>query len=362
MAFPSFSAGDESWTVACDGQGLMIRGNVRRSGSTTVEQVNSLIPLAAVSSFHMTRDAGAAKVTLRIWDGPDQSFGVVHGGSTQIIGGLQALAAEVARMNATWPLSTSRAAFARQQVPAGYLRDSSLLGKQGKEEFWSPLSELPWTWANAWQKSGHSSTWPLAAIPAPLGLIVLTADAVVVVQEDASFAEIPYSALDVPRVITRQTSVASHATLEVLPDLGLEVQAIGQEPIALLGLTGQQVQPAYRYLLARWAENYTSRFDNPVDAAVAAAEALNEGALSAVEYAMVLDAIVAQASNVALSREYPPREREYLRAEPRPAAAPPRPAATTHAAGPRPTRQGVNPRQVAAGAAAGATLWSFFSD
>lgn len=340
----------------------MIRGSVRRSGAASGEQVNSLIPLAAISSLNLSRDAGAAKVTLRVWDGAEQSFGVVHGGSAEIIGGLQALAAEVARINATWPMSTSRAAYARQQVPAGYLRDSILLGKQGSEEFWSPLSELPWTWADTWRKSGHSTTWPLAAIPTPLGLLVLTSDSVVIVREDASFTEIPYSELEVPRVITRQASVALHETLDVTPELGLEVQAIGEASIVLFGMTGQELQPAYRYLLARWAENFASRFENPVDGAVAAADALNEGGLSAVEYAMVLDAIVAQASNVALSREYPPREREYLRAEPRAVAAPARPAATALAAGPQPTRQGVNPRQVAAGAAAGAALWSLFSD
>ena len=34
----------------------------------------------------------------------------------------------------TWPLSCSRAAFARQQVPVGYRRNSILLGKQGPRD------------------------------------------------------------------------------------------------------------------------------------------------------------------------------------------------------------------------------------
>lgn len=355
--------------MACDGQALMVRGSARHARlNHNVEQINSMIPLSCMTSAVLTRESGAARLTFRVWDGDEYYIGVDHGGSSDVIAGLQALVAEVARINWSWPMSGSRAAAARSQVPVGYLRDAYLLGPQGKEEFWSPLAELPWSsGAQLWLRSSLAGVWPLAALMANWNgssvLAALVDGAVVLLDSEGQVTSLAFEDLEAPEITLGQAPTPIHTSLEAEFALGLTIRLRNPEDITLFGLAKEKVQPMFRYLLARWAENYAARFDNPVDATVEAARALEAGEMPPVAYASVVDAVIAKVSDVPLSRDFPPRERDYLRPTPAPARPASRPAPTDvpHAAAPAANR-GVNARQVAAGAAGGAMLWSLFAE
>lgn len=363
-SFPAFSAGKETWTVACDGQALMVRGTTRHARTFNAQQINSLIPLTCMTSAALSRDSGVDRLTFRVWDGDEYYIGVDHGGSSEVVAGLQALVAEVARINASWPMNSSRAAAARSQAPVGYLRDAYLLGPQGMEEFWSPLAELSWTWgAEPWQRSPLAGVWPLAAMMATWNasavLVAVVENALVLLSPDGQVNSLAFEDLKAPELTLGRTPTPTLVgPLGEIP-LGLTIRWL-QESITLFDLPTEHLQPLFRYLLARWAENYAAQFDNPVDATVEAARTLEAGEMPPVAYASVLDAIIAKASDVPLSRNYPPRERDYLRPAPTPAHPANRPAAAPRATAP-PPRQGVNTRQVAAGAVAGAALWNLFS-
>ena len=364
-SFPAFSAGKQTWTVACDGQALMVRGTTRHARTFNAQQINSLIPLTCMTSATLSRDSGVDRLTFRVWDGDEYYIGVDHGGSSEVAAGLQALVAEVARINASWPMNSARAAAARSQAPVGYLRDAYLLGPQGKEEFWSPLAEVSWSLgAEPWQRSPLAGVWPLAAMTATWNasavLVAVVDHALVLLAEDGQATSLAFDDLAAPEIsLARAPTPTVGGPLGEIP-LGITIRWL-QEGITLFDLPKEHIQPLFRYLLARWAENYAARFDNPVDATVEAARELEMGEMPPVAYASALDAIIAKASDVPLSRAYPPRERDYLRPTPAPARPASRPAPTPRAAAPT-ARQGVNARQVAAGAAGGAALWSLFTE
>lgn len=365
--FPVFSVGDEAWTVACDGHVLMVKGMARRTKSQVSESVNSLIPLLALTSATIRRDGNAARLTLRVWDGEEVDVGVIHGGATDVIAGLQAMVTEVARTNVSWPMSSTRAAAARLHLPPGYLRDSTLLGPRGKEEFWSPLSEIPLgLGAEPWQRSRLAGVWPRVAIQATRDsspvLVALTDDALVLLDREGEVTQLEFAVLGLPEIRPRQPVAATHESLDSTSELGLLVTAPEVGDLLLLGIPTTALQSLYRFLLMRWAETYVTANGSAINATVEASRALNADEIPAVAYAAVLDAAIAASSGVPLSRDFPPRERDYLK----PTAAPsPRPIHnSTSTARPTPSAQrpGVNPRQVAAGAAAGAAIWSLFTE
>jgi len=365
-SFPAFTAGDGTWLVECNGTALSVRGVAKHARTGRKEKIDSLIPLHCLTAVKLSRQSGQGYLTIRIWDGEEYDIGIEHGGAQNVIEGLQALVVEVARINVSWPMSGSRAAFARSQAPVGYLRDAYLLGAQGREEFLSPLADIPGSLgAHLWQRSALARVWPSAAITATRGgasvLLALTEDALVVVDSDAQVTSADFTDLMPPEILLDDGATLSPNSLEVA--LGLRVQSVGREAIELLNLPRDQIHHFFRYLLARWAENYAARFDNPVDATIEAAREMEAGDMPPTAYASVLDAIIAKASDVPLSHEFPPRERDYLR--PAPASTRPATGSATPAAirsGVPAPRQGVNPRQVAAGAAAGAALWSLFTE
>jgi hypothetical protein len=114
----------------------------------------------------------------------------------------------------------------------------------------------------------------------------------------------------------------------------------------------------------RWAEVEVLLAANSVDLLTQAASDLDDGSMSPVAYAALVDATMANASGTELSREFPPRERDYLRKATNASSAPTRPpmAGARPAGSTQQPQSGVNARQVAAGAAAGAALWNLFSD
>jgi hypothetical protein len=364
--FPAFTAGDGSWTVACDGSALIIKGMTRHVRSDRAEQVNSLIPLASLTHAALIRQAArAAKLTIRVWDGEDYAIGVIHDDSPEVIAGLQAFVAEVSRTNASWPMSTSRAAAARAQIPPGYLRDACFLGRYGKEEFWSPLSDLPWIWASRWTLSPLSQRWPKAALATRSDdgevLLALLENSVVVMDAAAQIVEIPFTQLQMPQIVLGDSPPASPEALENMHSLGLRLTSAEGAEVGIMGVAGVEVQPIFRFLLMRWAESEASRAASPTDIIAVAATDMADGRMPAVAYAALVDAVVAGVSGISLSIAYPPRERDYLRRETPTQLASARQPLTAQTPGQTPPRTGVNPRQVAAGAAAGAALWNLFS-
>jgi len=365
--FPAFSAGDNAWTVACDGQVLMVKGMARQVRSPGALAVNSCVPLLALTHAHLERLGQDAKLTIRVWDGESHYIGVIHGGSPEVIGGLQGIVREVARINASWPLSSARAAAARSAIPPGYLRDEFLVGPQGKEEFWSPLSDFPWMWVEQWRESAVANRWPLAGagvIDAQGSkVLLLLEDSIVGMNRDTQVTVIPFDDLQLPEIIVGDAPPPSHDTLDRTGSLGVRITSTRGDEFNMVDVSGvDRLSSLFRYVLMRWAEKEALLVANPADAIAAAASELAEGRLPAVAYAALVDAMVAHASGVSLSREYPPRERDYLR---RPAAAQPtqtrQAPATTRPSASAPSRSGINTRQVAAGAVAGATIWNLFS-
>lgn len=360
--FPAFKAGDGTWIVASDGQCLMVKGLVRRAGSQTQNSVYSLIPILALASADASRGAGGVLLNVRVWDGEEHTIGV-EGASRQDVAGIQALVALVQRNNTAWPLSASRAAAARRQLSVGYLRDRSLLGPQGLEEFWSPLAELPWEWPNLWRQSDCASKWPLAAVqthcPEP-AIACLLEDALVILNEEGELKQLPFSALHCPHLVTGQAPEASIENVHRVAPCSLIVGTSEVPDIELSGFPREALQPFFRFILARWAEAKAAQGQDSLLAIGEAADQLDAGNLEAEAYAVLVDAIVARASGVSLFQGYPPRERDYLRPvpQPKPAARPTPPQVAAPAATPQ--RSGINARQVAAGATAGAALWSLF--
>lgn len=365
--FPAFSAGDNVWTVACDGQVLIVKGMARQVRSGGTQAVNSCVPLLALTDAHVERLGQDAKLTIRVWDGESYYMGVTHGGSPEIIGGLQGIVSEVARINASWPLSSARAAGARSTIPPGHLRDEFLLGPHGKEEFWTPLSELAWMWAEQWRESAVANRWPLAGAGVMNAqkskVLLLLEDSIVGMNRDSHVTVIPFEDLQLPEIIVGEAPPPSHDTLERTSSLGVRITSTRGDEFSMVDVSSvDRLSPLFRYVLMRWAEKEASAVANPTAAIVAAASELAEGHLPAVAYAALVDAIVARASGVSLSREYPPRERDYRS---RPAVAQPaqtrQAPATTRPAASGASRSGINTRQVASGAVAGATIWNHFS-
>jgi hypothetical protein len=364
-AAPVSKVNDDSQIVARAGRELKIKGKARHVQSGTRIAVDSLVPVSALTHAALTRQAAdTAAVTLRVWDGESYAIDVRHNRSSEVITGLQSVVAEVAVTNATWPMSAARAMAARTQCSPGFLRDSFLLGQQGKDEFWSPLSELASTWAQRWAKSKIGSRWPIAAVDAQAILLLLLDDSIVALDKSAYATAIPFEQMAMPEVIVSGMPAPEHASLETAPSLMLRIGSTTGTEINAVNVSVTDLQPLFRFLIMRWAETQILTTASLPDLLASSASDLADGRLTAVAYAALVDAAVASASGISLSREFPPRERDYLRQTPTTQTG----SARQSSAAARPTgpaqqsRSGVNPRQVAAGAAAGAALWSFFSD
>ncbi len=361
--FPGFKIGGDDWIVASDGNGLMVKGSIRSTANNQLHSINSLSPLMAVSSAKASCEGSNAWLSVRVWDGDEFVIGI-DTPDEQVVRGLQAVATSVKKSNAAWPLSSARAATARLQGPVGYLRDSYLLGPQGKEEFWSALAEVPWTWANLWRQSSFAAFWPLACIGGTyLGAKVLVSiipGSLVVLREDGEAEEVIFAAMACPELVTGEAPRPILESVSAFAECGLRLSSTGRPDLLLWGLSHDQIGPLYRFLLFRWAENRANVEKGVSEAIQEAAAELEAGEITAPAYAVLIDALVAKASGVELSQAFPPWERDYLR--PAPSVKPtaptmPRPAAPPQA---RTSRPGASTRQVAAGAAAGAALWSMF--
>lgn len=364
--FPSFKVGDEAWTVACDGKVLLLRGSANMTKGGQRYPMDSLVPVQAISSLRLTiAEGGAASVHMRVWDGEEFSFGVVHGGAQDAVTGLIALHSAVRMVNASWPLSSARASAAKANVSPGYMRDQFMLGLQGIEEFWSTLSELPWEFANQWREAGLGALWPVAAAKADVDthhtLVALFPDRLVYIDDARSAQEVPFGRLAEPKLYVAATVGSAHDWIGKQTALGIHLKGLdGLELRVALG-DDQEVQPYFRFILFRWAESLVASDRSPVSALERASDALARGEMEPQAFAAVVDAVIAAESGVALSAAFPPLERSYLRPPERPATPRPGPPPTS-ALPSQVKRSGPSARQVAAGAAAGAALWSLFTE
>jgi hypothetical protein len=202
------------------------------------------------------------------------------------------------------------------------------------------------------------------AVAADAILLVLLDDSVVALDESAYATVIPFKELAVPEVVVSGTPTPDHVSLDKAPSLTLRIRSTTGSEINAMNLPVTHLQPLFRFLIMRWAEEQLLTTASLPDLLASSASDLAGGRLTAVAYAALVDAAVASSSGISLSREFPPRERDYLR----PTSTTQPGSARQSSATARPTgaaqqpRSGVNPRQVAAGAAAGAALLSLFSD
>jgi len=358
----TFSAGNGQWTVACDGKSLRVKGIARRVRDNGIHEVDSFIPLHAITAARLNEQGtGKALLFLRVWDGEEFYIGVDHLGAREILEGLRALVADIGRINVAWPMSSARATAARSQIQAGALKDMFLLGAQGREEFWSPLSQVPEEWAHVWRASSTGTEEILAAFVSrgnsSSTLAVLTDGALVEIEGSGVRREVHFAHLLQPILAAVMEDSRPLDDISAPVHFELEVPSSSGVAIHLQRIGTGDLQPLFRFLLARWADREMQPFEDVVAGVTHAAAMLESGEVDAVGYAALIDAAIAHESGVELARHYPPRERQYLRTQP---VAPESRAREVRQGAP--SGSGITARQVVAGAAVGAAVWNLLAD
>ena len=391
---PKFRAGAENWDLACDGKALLIRGkgsDHREDRTRAFCDINSIVPLLAISSFEFSTVNDEYTIRMSIWDGTDFTLHFTVSDLQPIETNLIRLARHIKVRNLAWPLGSARAAAARNQTQPGYLRDRELLGVMGIEEFWCPLAEMPWHWAQFAAARSPYGDWPAAAL---LGrnrnadaLMVLYRDGLMVTTEDGPRIISTYRQLKAPSLepgpstgttpvnttesnpLSQNYSDVFGVMLQMHTTGTAESASAGEEMIntgpVYFSTNDQSLQNAYRYILFRWANAQVEGVANAHQALEEAAGQLESGKLAPEAFSVLVDALIAHEAGVSLSSTYPPEERPYF---PKVAAERPKKpqAAKTNPTPPRQppkaTNTAQNMRRAAAGAAGAAAIFGFMTD
>lgn len=391
MFEPKFRAGADDWDLACDGKALLIRGKGAIGSSKSFHDINSIVPLLAISSFELATGSDGSSIKMSIWDGTAFTLHYDRSDLQPVESSLERLVRHIKARNLAWPLGSARAATARSQIQPGYLRDRKLLGDMGVKEFWSPLADLPWHWAQLVAAQSPFSNWPKAAKKGRNrnadALMVLYQDGLIVTAEDGPRIIASYRQLQAPS-LEPGSSIATKPTATTAPNLKSQADSGGYGVMLQMGppstgesmppsegmtTTGpvffstddQSIQDAYRYILVRWA---TAQVEGGVSASQAleeAAEQLESGRLAPEAFSVLVDAFIAHEAGVSLSSSYPTEERAYF---PKPSVKPPKKPEVnqTKSTPPRQEHNAANTaqnvRRAAVGAAGAAAIFGFMTD
>jgi hypothetical protein len=353
--------------VSADGRLITVRGPVWVENTDVSMIIDSVIPVVALTSAQLEvtnpkPNSQVVTMTFRVWDGKQHSLAISDADVSHLGTQLQDMVSQVRRSNAAWPMCSARAAVARAHLQVGLLRDEALLGVKGVQEFSSALSSIDASWAEKWRAAGYGLQWPTAAILAqaedPATLVCLLDDSLVVIRADGQAHAFGIDSLGLPRIITGRLLDSGRDSIAAVAPLGLRIECDATQPAEILGLTVDDLQPLYRFLLYRWAEAQVANAVSVATVLSEGAERLQSGEWPPEAYAAVVDAAMATSSGVPLSRDYPPRERDYLKP---PSIEATRSSSTPTSSRPAGSSSASAARQVAAGAAVGATVWNLLN-
>jgi hypothetical protein len=249
-------------------------------------------------------------LTLRVWDGPPVKVATGIGIDSEAARGLRALIREVAAQNVEWPLSHARAATARLMASPGRIRDLSILGPQGLEEFGSPLEDVAIEVAQLWATQVSQNVWPLFACTAhPVtGLLAYGATSeMLLILNSSDVPEpsfIPFSEITDLRVVVVDVGGAMQSAISI--------SSSGHTHI-LVPDVNTKTQPQFRFLIHQWAAHMPVPEGDYLTVIESLAHRVEAGSLRPAVFNALLSGLTTRMTGGQTKCVFPVQEEEYLR-------------------------------------------------